>query len=149
MSQEALVSGFPSFDALNGFSFLGREAGLFKNLDGSLVEPSTKRVSHKTANYTVLASESGTYFTNLGASGAVTFALPPATVGLHYTFKVRATQQLRIDPNLSETVELPSYVEQAAGAYIWADAKGEFIHLICLETGKWSAHNGAGTWTAV
>lgn len=149
MSQEANASSFSQPTSLTGASILARVGGLWRNLEAYLFEPSTRRVSHKTANHTVLASETGTYFTNLGATGAITFTLPAATVGLHYTFKVRATQQLRVDPNGSETLENTSSTEQSAGAYLWADAKGEFIHLICLVDGKWAMHNSSGTWTAV
>jgi hypothetical protein len=149
MSQEANASTFAAPTTITGASLLARVGGLWKNLEGYLFEPSTRRVSHKSANHTVLASETGTYFTNTGATGTITFTLPAATVGLHYTFKVRAVQQLRVDPSGSETLESTSSVEQAAGAYLWADAKGEFIHLICLETGKWAMHNSSGTWTAV
>jgi hypothetical protein len=149
MSQEANASTFSPVTTLAGVSFLCRVANRFRNVAGELLEGIVRRVSHKTANYTVLASESGHYFTNAGATGTITFTLPAATVGLHFTFKVRAVQQLRVDPNGSETLENTASVEQAAGAYLWADAKGEFIHIICLESGKWAMHNSSGTWTAV
>lgn len=149
MSQEALASAFPVATTPGSAFFLTRVADVWTNVPVELIEPTVRRVSHKTANYTVLDTESGTYFTNLGASGTITFTLPAATVGLHYFFKVRAVQQLRVDPSGSETLESTASVEQAAGAYLWADAKGEFIHIICLETGKWAMHNSSGTWTAV
>ena len=40
----------------------------------------------KTADYTVLASETGTYFTDYGCTGTIEFTLPAATAGLQYTF---------------------------------------------------------------
>lgn len=106
-------------------------------------------VQTKTANYTVLANESGTGFSTVGAAGAVTFALPAATVGLHYYFRVGAAQELRIDPNGSETISLPSTgVPGAAGKYLTADAAGESVHLMCMVAGTWSAMGSHGTWTA-
>lgn len=143
------ASGFPISATAVAASFLARISGRWNNVPETLLELAIKRTAHKTANYTVRATESGTYFTNLGASGTITFTLPAATVGLHYIFKVRAVQEMRVDPNGSETLENTSYVEQVASAYLHANAKGEFIHLICLETGKWSMHNSAGTWTVV
>lgn len=106
-------------------------------------------VQTKTANYTIPASESGTGFSTVGATGAVTFALPPATVGLHYYFRVGAVQELRIDPNGTETISLPSTgVPGAAGKYLTADAIGEYVHLGCMVAGTWSAMGSHGTWTA-
>jgi len=104
----------------------------------------------KTANYTVTRDELGSGFTNAGAVGAITFALPAAVVGDHYRFRVSAAQELRIDPNGSETISLPSTgVPSAAGAYLTADAIGETVHLICAVTGSWSVFGYTGTWTAV
>lgn len=103
----------------------------------------------KTANYTVLATESGTGFTTTGASGTVVFALPAATVGLNYYFVVGAAQELRIDPNGTETISLPSSgVPGAAGKYLTADAIGESVRLVCWKTGTWAVFGYTGTWAA-
>jgi hypothetical protein len=108
-----------------------------------------RAVEPKTANYTVVANtDNGKTFTNQGASGAITFALPPATVGQWFRFVVKAAQELRIDPNGTETVALPSGVQQAAGKYIGADAIGERITLECVKAGEWDSTEGVGTWTA-
>jgi len=111
----------------------------------------TKVVEAKTADYTVVAAtDSGKVFTTVGASGTVTFALPAATVGQEYIFRVGAAQQLRIDPNGTEVIALPSTgVASAAGAYIVADADGETVHIICTKAGTWSVYGYTGTWTAV
>lgn len=104
----------------------------------------------KTADYTVLAAESGTGFTTVGASGTVTFALPPATAGLEYFFRVGAVQELRIDPNGTETIALPSSgAPSTGGAYITANAVGESVHIICMTAGHWTVVGFTGTWTAV
>ncbi len=104
----------------------------------------------KTADYTVTAAESGRTFTNTGAAGAVTFALPAAVAGLRYRFRVGVAQQLRIDPNGTETISLPSTgAPSAAGAYIVADAIGETVDIQCVEAGSWSVFGFTGTWTAV
>ena len=75
--------------------------------------------------------------------------LPAATPGLHFFFGVGAAQELRIDPNGSETISLPSSgVPGAAGKYLVADAVGETVHLACLKAGNWSVLGFTGTWTA-
>jgi len=103
----------------------------------------------KTAAYTVTTGENGTGFTNAGATGAVVFSLPAAVPGLHYYFGVRAAQELRIDPNGSETISLPSTgVPGAAGKYLVADAVGETVHLMCFAAGSWAVVGYTGTWTA-
>lgn len=108
-----------------------------------------KNVITKTANYTVKASETGSIFSTAGASGAVTFAMPPATVGLEYMFRVGAAQECRIDPNGTETISLPSTgAPGAAGKYLTADAAGETVRLVCVVAGTWTAFGHNGTWTA-
>ena len=108
-------------------------------------------VEEKTASYTIVAqTDNGKCFTNNGASGAITFSLPAATVGQRYRFAVREAQELRIDPNGTETISLPSSgVAQAAGAYLTADAAGETVEIMCVETGTWAVFGYTGTWTAV
>lgn len=109
-----------------------------------------RTVEAKTADYTVVAgTDNGKIFTNEGAGGAITFALPAATVGQWYDFVVKATQQLRIDPNGTETIALDTGVQQAAGAYIVADAIGEHIGVRCVKAGEWETYDPTGTWTAV
>lgn len=104
----------------------------------------------KTADYTVTVGDSGRTFTNTGASGAVTFSLPAAVAGLRYRFRVGVAQQLRIDPNGSETISLPSTgAPSAGGAYIVADAVGESVDIQCVEAGSWTVFGFTGTWTAV
>ena len=106
-------------------------------------------VEAHTANDTLTTTENGTAHTNTGASGTITLALPAATVGLRFVFGVGAAQQLRIDPNGSETISLPSTgVPGAAGKYLVADAIGETVELLCLVAGNWNVIGYTGTWTA-
>jgi hypothetical protein len=60
---------------------------------------------------------------------------------------VQAAQELRIDPNGTETSALPSSGAQgAAGKYLTADAVGEHLHLVCIVAGTWNRAEYAGTW---
>lgn len=109
-----------------------------------------RAVEAKTAAYTIVAGvDNGKTFTTTGAIATVTFSLPAATVGQWYRFVVKAVQELRIDPNGTETISLPTGVQQAAGAYITADAIGERITVECVKAGEWDTTEAVGTWTAV
>lgn len=103
----------------------------------------------KTADYTVTVAESGRTFTTVGAAGTVVFSLPAAVLGLKYRFRVGAAQELRIDPNGSEVIALPSTgVAGAAGKYLTANADGETVDIECTKAGQWSVFGFTGTWTA-
>jgi hypothetical protein len=109
-----------------------------------------RTVEVKTANYTVTTDDVGKTFSTDGAIATVTFALPAAAVGLWYRFAVGAVQELRIDPNGTETIGLPSSgAQQAAGAYLTADAIGEGVEVACVKAGSWRIISYIGTWTAV
>jgi len=102
-----------------------------------------------TAGDTLTAAETGSVHTNTGAAGTITLILPAATVGLEFYFYVGAAQELRLDPNGTETISLPSTgVAGAAGKYLSADAVGETVHLLCGKAGTWSVMGYTGTWTA-
>lgn len=118
-----------------------------RSIDRSLL--ALRAVTAKTANYTVLTTDSGNALTTVGASGTVTFSLPAAVVGLEYLFRVGAAQECRLDPNGSETIALPSTgVQGGAGKYLVADADGETVHLLCTKAGQWSVLGFTGTWTS-
>lgn len=105
-------------------------------------------IEHKTGAYTVLTSDSGKVFTNLGAGGQVTFSLPLATVGLHYTFKVMVAQEIRLDPQTGEQITDPADgILASAGEYITANALTEFIHIACFTATEWDVLEVSGTWT--
>lgn len=106
-------------------------------------------VEAHTADDTLTTAENGTAHTNTGAAGTVVLTLPPATVGLRFTFGVGAAQALRINPDGNETISLPSSgVPGAAGKYLGADAVGETVDLVCLVAGNWAVMGYTGTWTA-
>ena len=108
-----------------------------------------KSVEAHTAGDTLTAAESGSVHTTVGAVATVVLALPAATLGLEYFFRVGAAQELRIDPDGTETCALPSTgVQGAAGKYLTANADGETVHLICDKVGEWSCYGFTGTWTA-
>jgi hypothetical protein len=112
-------------------------------------EPGYKVTEAHALGDTLLDIESGSCHTNLGAAGAIVIALPAALVGMEFEFQVQAAQALRIDPNGTETISLPSTgVAGAAGKYLEADAVGETVRLRCFKAGTWGVVGHTGTWTA-
>ena len=111
-------------------------------------------VEQKTAAYTIAAAtDHGKTFGTVGAAGTITFSLPAATVGQAYQFLNGAAQELRVDPNGTETIALPETgVQQGAGAYLTSNAAGEYLAIRCLIVGTWTVVAGTlanGVWTAV
>jgi hypothetical protein len=103
----------------------------------------------KTASYTLTSDDLGKTLTNQGAAGTITVTLPAAEVGMKFRFYLNEAQELRIDPNGTETIALPSTGAQgAAGKYLVADAIGEWVDIECLVAGTWDCLGFAGTWTA-
>lgn len=145
--------------AITGGSY-GVVAGIVRKVDtdGVWVEmslglgaalPFRRQVVIDTDGATLTANQSGAVISNLGASGAATFVLPPAIAGLEFIFVVEVAQELRIDPNTTQTIALPSTgVQSAAGKYITADAIGEKVHIVCISAGTWDVISYSGTWTA-
>ena len=96
-----------------------------------------------------LQATGGVVVSNAGASGAAAFTLPAALVGMRVAAVVEAAQELRLDPNGTETIALPSSgVQGAAGKYLVADAVGEKVELVCLTAGTWDCLTYSGTWSA-
>jgi hypothetical protein len=124
--------------------------------DGDVIEvlrdtagPTVATAEAHTADDTLTVAESGSIHTSVGATGTVVLTLPAAVVGLEYFFEVGAAQELRLDPDGTETCALPSTgVQGAAGKYLTANAAGESLHLKCCTAGTWTAFGFTGTWTA-
>ncbi len=94
----------------------------------------------------VFAFSSGMTYTNEGAAAAITFPLPVAKIGLKYSFVVKTAQELRLDPDGTETIALANGTQQAAGLYITANAVGERCSIECVKDGEWEHSDSIGTW---
>jgi hypothetical protein len=131
---------------------IAMEAGVADELIEAVLVPaqvSNPFVLVSTAGATLTAEQSGGIVSNKGATGAVSFPLPAALPGMNFTAIVEAAYALRLDPNGTETIALPSSgVQGAAGKYLEADAVGEKVKLVCLTAGTWSVEHYSGTWTA-
>ena len=94
------------------------------------------------------AAMAGSIVDNSPSGSAAVFNLPAALVGMEFYFYVLSAFALRINPDGTETIGLPSSgVQQAAGKYIEADAVGEYVHIICAKAGQWETLDYRGTWT--
>lgn len=100
-----------------------------------------------TANTTLSGVNGNRFFTNEGATGSVTVALPPAKYGDEFLFYLKASYAFVIDPNGTEKLTGTDGTLAAAGKNISADAAAEYIRLTCLKDGEWTVTGYAGTWT--
>jgi hypothetical protein len=93
-----------------------------------------------TANQTVRGIDNGHKFTNEGATGSVEFTLPPALMGLSYTF-VKVTQQdVLITPNGTDTIDGLADLDNTAAE------SDKFVTLECFADGEWLSTVKTGTW---
>jgi len=103
-------------------------------------------VTAKTASYTILDQENGATFTNEGAAGAITLTLPTPRPGLRVGVFIAAAQTVNVVPPAVESVYLDG-TESTTGW--WANAVGEYVEFVGIDSTTWLARSPAGTWTAV
>jgi hypothetical protein len=103
-------------------------------------------ITAKTSNYTVVNTDSHTFFTNTGAAGTVNFTLPTAAAGLTYTFYIDAAQTLTITAGASTTIRSGSSVTTSAGN-VTSSTQGNLIRITAISTTQWIADFITGTWT--
>lgn len=103
--------------------------------------------STKTSNYTVIVSDRGTHFDNIGASAQVDFTLPTAAAGLNYCFAVDASQTVRVIAVGSDKISLGSTNSATAGNL----SSGTSLSNLCIASQKaaqWMTISGQGPWVA-
>ncbi len=87
---------------------------------------------------------SGSIITTYGATAAGSLALPPATLGMKFSFVVAEAYYLQLDPALGESFRLASAVDK----YIRSSATaGDTLTIECTESGVWDVTQSQGTWT--
>jgi len=105
----------------------------------------TNTVEVHTSDDTLTEHETGSVYSNLGATGAVTLTLPTVTkAGIKFTFAVQAAQELRVDPG---TATIRDDSGQTADKYKSANAIGECLQIISDSDGDWYTIAKYGTWT--
>jgi len=115
----------------------------------SLLGSHTFSIEHHTSSDTLATTETGSVHTNLGAGAAVKLTLPQdAAAGCLFWFAVMVAQQLQIDAGAAGAIYIGGS-KQADDAYIWADAIGESVMLVCDGSSDWISLFATGTWTVV
>lgn len=124
------------------------EIGIKKSLER---EPTARRrfVHHLTAAKTLTIDQTGSIFTNLGASGSVTVSLPTNAAGIkgiEYQFIVMAAQAFVINPGAAGALYIAG-AKQSDAATISADDEGECVTVVSDGNGDWAVYGVSGTWT--
>lgn len=101
--------------------------------------------STQTTNFTVPVSANGTYYNNTGATGSVTFTLPPAVPGLNYGFTVDAAQTVEVLGSGTDQIAIGA--SNSSSENITASAAFATVVIYAYKTGQWVATSSTGTWT--
>ena len=147
----ALAGSTPSADELNllDTSAAGTvTASKVMTVDANLQISGWRRKVVSVDGGNINAAMAGAIVNNAPSTSAAVFNLPAALVGMEFYFYVLAAFAMRINPDGTETIGLPSSgAQQAGGKYIEADAVGEYVHIACVKAGQWETLDYRGTWT--
>lgn len=103
-----------------------------------------------TASRALLARQSGSTWSNSGASGDIVFSLPVPSPGLRYEFIVGAAHKLSIVTNGDEVIVLntsstsPGLTEYSL---LHCSDVGAVVSLCAVTDTKWYVTSYVGTWT--
>lgn len=97
----------------------------------------------KTADYQILATESGTLFSNAGAAASIQVTLPVAEIGLQYGFYISVTKQITIAPQSAAHI---LHLSNAAGERVGGTTIGDSLWLFC-DGNNWIPLHEVGTWS--
>jgi len=95
---------------------------------------------------TITSSESGSVFTNEGATALNYHTLPTAVSGLTYTFYVQDADGIRVTANTGDTIRIDTSVSASAG-YAESTTVGSSVTLTAINATEWVATSVIGTWT--
>lgn len=104
-----------------------------------------KTVTNDGEPHAIAITESGKVLTNAGSDGADAWTLPDAAAGLEYTFVVMAAQEMRITPQAGDKIIYGS-TAMTAGEYYYADAVGESLYIVAVDSVNWVVISSTGTW---
>ena len=109
----------------------------------SYVNTRTKTLQTKATDYSVLATDSGQWFSN---SASVNFTMPAAAKGLNYRFIVGTSAYLKVTATNNDVITYGS-TSSAANGYTRSTTKGHQIEVFALDAGEWMIVSLDGTWT--
>lgn len=104
-------------------------------------------VSIKTSNYSVLATDDGTYFTNTGASGSITFTQPTAAAGHNSCYFADTAQPIVVAADSGHTIRNNTSVTAASGNLTSSGTSGAFLCIVAINSTEWIVKNISGSWT--
>lgn len=137
----ALALGTPAVD-LTAFTaavsaFTAAAVALATSLGSLVVDP---------AGRTIAAGESGSIYSNEGASALDVFTLPPAAQGLRFSFMVEDADGIKVVAGTGDTIQVAASVSAAAG-HAQNTTIGSSLTLVALNATEWMAISAVGTWT--
>tara|TARA_R110002126_G_scaffold596_4_gene3701 strand:- start:2571 stop:3902 length:1332 start_codon:yes stop_codon:yes gene_type:complete len=112
--------------------------------DGKLLY--RENVIAATTTRSVLSTESGTTFTNEGATAEVPFNLPTAVAGLRYCFIIQDADGIQVNAAAGDTIRIAGSVSATAGL-VEATTIGNVVELVAINATEWVAKSVIGTWT--
>lgn len=128
----------------SGATFVGFVQGIVSsgNIVLRLAGDGPARVAsldHRAASFGISARQSGTTFTNAGASGAITATLPQnPPMGTALSFVCMADEEFRLAPGAAGGIYIKG-AKQADNKYVSITDIGDFVHLVADGSGDWVA----------
>jgi hypothetical protein len=102
------------------------------------------QIEHRVGSFAIAAHQSGTTFTNLGATSAILATLPQnPPQGTEFKFVCLADQALRVAPGPAGGIYIKG-AKQADNKYAAVSDIGDFIHLVADGNGDWAATASVG-----
>lgn len=100
-----------------------------------------------TTPVTVASTDSGTLYTNEGATALTVFNLPTAAAGYCYDFAVQDADGIKVVANTGDTIRIATGVSASAG-YVQNLTIGSTLRLCSINATEWfSMGTPSGTWT--
>lgn len=93
----------------------------------------------------ITAAQSGTVFTNEGASALGTFNLPTAAANLIYTFVVQDSDGIKIVANTGDTIRISASASASAGNAT-STVIGSTVTIVAINATEWISISTNGTW---
>jgi hypothetical protein len=106
----------------------------------------TDTVVSKTANYTMLSTDTDIDFNNNGALGTVDFLLPATSPGLHDCFSVMSAQALTVSAQVGSSIAVGTNIS-VSGGNVTNSVPYSTICLVAESASLWIAKTQVGTWT--
>lgn len=99
----------------------------------------------KTANYTIVALDSGLRFVNIGAGATNRLDLPTAAATQHYYFYVDAAFNMQVQATGTDVIREGATASAAAGD-IHSSTVGSSLHVFSPKAGLWVVDQKDGVW---